>query len=166
MQNTHTHTGTHSQTHTHARKQSRAPAYSSLVKGRVWLAGTQTLCVYISGGAETRRHGQEKEVTLDQPGRVFLLFPFIPPSSPLTFFGTGYFYPHAGRISLVTALNERGRKRGENPGQISGEETGSYAGEESESPGSGCASLGGGGPRTEVDGARWFLSRRMKKRGG
>lgn len=65
----------------------------------------------------------------------------------------------------MTALNERGRKRGENPGQISGEETDSYAGEESESPGSGWASLGGGGPRTEVDGARWSLSRRMKKRG-
>lgn len=42
----------------------------------------------------------------------FLLFPFIPPSIPLTFFGTRYFYPHAGRISLVTALNEKGAKAG------------------------------------------------------
>lgn len=40
------------------------------------------------------------------------MFPFIPPSIPLTFFGTRYFYPHAGRISLVTALKEKGAKAG------------------------------------------------------
>lgn len=97
-----------------------------------------------------------------------LLFPIIPPFIPLTFFRDRlfiFFYPHAGRISLVTAPNERGRERGENPGQISGEETGSYAGEESESPGSGCASLGCRGPRTEPDGARWSLPAHEKKGG-
>ena len=161
-QNTHTHT--HARTQTITRARVLIPRKGACVAGRD--SNPLRLHQWRSRDAETRTG---KEVTLDQPGRGFFVvvshhpavYPFDIFSGPAIFF----FYPHAGRISLVTAPNERGRERGENPGQISGEETGSYAGEESESPGSGCASLGCGGPRTEPDGARWSLPAHEKKGG-
>ncbi len=116
---------THSRkrTHTHAREQSRAPAYSSLVKGRVGLAGTQTLCICISEGAESggaRRDRGGRKLTFNQKGT--LLFLHITLYVRFTFFGTVYFSPALADFACDSA-DCKGARHGERPGRISGEET-------------------------------------------
>lgn len=124
-----THPPRHTLKHTHsfAQRITRA-ACSLLVKGRVGLAGTQSLCICIIEGAESggaRETDWVKKKTSIRSAWTFLFLDIIL-SISLTFLGLSICPSRWPDFSCDSAERKRA-KQGEKAGQISGEETSLYA---------------------------------------